>query len=230
MSNRSPLIVVFDMDDTLFPEEAFVRSALAEVGRYAETKWEITNFSNQLMRFFVEGRRGNLFQLAWASLNRGLLTEDKSDELLRVYREHRPASLPWFPDTSPIIDNLAAHYPLELISDGYLPTQANKFLALGASRWIPNPIFTESIGRNFWKPSPKAFEIVMDRHPGAHCVYVADNPTKDFIAPNALGWLTVQIARPNGIYANAVTPVGGEPDFCIQSMHELSKILQQHHK
>ena len=26
--------------------------------------------------------------------------------------------------------------------------------------------------------------------------YVADNPAKDFVAPNTLGWLTIRIRRP----------------------------------
>jgi FMN phosphatase YigB (HAD superfamily) len=46
------------------------------------------------------------------------------------------------------------------------------------------------------------FEILLERL-GARpheTVYVGDNETKDFIAPNRLGLVTVQLARPNGLY------------------------------
>lgn len=220
------MVVVFDMDDTLFPEEAFVRSALAEVGRHAEEEWRMGSFSKELQRLFAEGKRGNLFQLAWSNLAHGPLGEDRSAELLRIYREHRPVSLPWFSDAATIMDDIAARHPIELISDGYLPTQANKFAALGASRWIRDPIFTESMGREFWKPSPRAFEIVMCRHPGAPCAYVADNPSKDFVAPNALGWMTIQVARPNGVHAAAPVAAGGEPKLRLAELYTLPRLLE----
>lgn len=220
------MVVVFDMDDTLFPEEAFVCSALAVAGRHAEAEWGIGSFSKELNRLFAEGKRGNLFQLAWTNLTHGSLAADKSAELLRIYREHRPDSLPWFPDAAAIMDKVAERHPLELISDGYLPTQANKFAALGASRWIRDPIFTESMGREFWKPSPRAFEIVMCRHPGAPCAYVADNPSKDFVAPNALGWLTIQVARPGGVHAAAPVAAGGEPKLRLAELYTLPSLLE----
>lgn len=221
------MVVVFDMDDTLFPEEAFVRSALTAAGRHAESVWGVEGFSKGLERLFIEGRRGNLFQLAWLNLAHVPLDDAKSAELLRVYREHRPDCLPWFPDAAAVMDEIYAQHPLELISDGYLPTQANKFAALRASRWIKQPIFTESLGRAFWKPSPRAFELVMSRHPGAPCAYIADNPSKDFVAPNALGWLTVQVARPGGVHASSQVATGGTPNLVMSDLFGLPSLLNQ---
>ena len=54
----------------------------------------------------------------------------------------------------------------------------------------------------------------------AECVYVADNPTKDFAAPRALGWHTVRIRRPGGLHAGlAHSP--HEVDHEITSLTEL---------
>lgn len=221
----SPPVIVFDLDDTLYPEGEFVRSALAAAGRHAAESWGLRRLGAEALRLFDAGQRQRIFQAAHAAAGHGELGEARAGELLKVYREHRPESLPWFPDARAAIEQLHGRSPLELISDGYLPTQANKFAALGAGIWIPNPIFTESLGREYWKPSPRAFELVMQRHPGARFVYVADNPAKDFVAPRALGWGSIRIRRPSGVYAGVEAHPAGEPDKTIESLLQLPELL-----
>ena len=41
------------------------------------------------------------------------------------------------------------------------------------------------------KPSPERFVAIEKLWFGCRFVYVADNPAKDFLAPNARGWLTL---------------------------------------
>lgn len=219
-------VIVFDLDDTLYPEGAFVRSALAASGRHAAESWGLRGIGAEALRLFDAGHRQRIFQAAHAAAGYGELADERVGELLRVYREHRPESLPWFPDALAVIDDLHGKGPLELISDGYLPTQANKFAALGVGVWIPNPVFTESLGREHWKPSPRAFELVMRRHPGARFVYVADNPAKDFVAPRALGWRSVRIRRPGGVYADAPVHPLGAPDITIDTLRDLPAALK----
>ena len=77
------------------------------------------------------------------------------------------------------------------------------------------------------KPHPFAFEQMSARlgvSPSA-CVYVADNPLKDFIAPNRLGWRTVQIKRLGGIYEMCAATPGGEPQHVIATLDELDRLL-----
>ena len=61
-------------------------------------------------------------------------------------------------------------------------------------------------GRAFWKPHRHGFELIQRRFalPPEAFVYVADNPAKDFVAPRALGWRTVQVVRPEGVHIEAV--------------------------
>lgn len=77
------------------------------------------------------------------------------------------------------------------------------------------------------KPHPRAFEMIAERlavkpH---ECAYVADNVTKDFVAPNALGWRTVRILRPDGLYKDAQAAVDGEPQRIIDSLDQLDCAL-----
>ena len=218
-------VIVFDLDDTLYPESAFVRSALSTAGRHAAKAWGLAGVDAEALRLFDSGHRRDIFQAAFMAVGHGELGESQASELLKVYRDHQPQDLPWYPDAKEIVPLLASGHKLELISDGYLPTQANKFRALQAGVWIPNPIFTESLGREHWKPSPKAFEEVMRRHPGARFVYVADNLGKDFVAPRALGWASVHIHRPEGVHAQATPHAEGAPDITLATLTNLPAAL-----
>lgn len=212
------MVIVFDLDDTLFPEAAFTVSALAEVGRMAEKNFGWEAFGQKLTELHGAGRRRELFQSAVQDLGYGTITPAHLSALLDCFREHRPSELPWYPDALEAVRALHARFPLELISDGYLPTQRNKAKALRLERWIPLPVFTEDLGRQFWKPSLKAYELVMARHPGERFAYVADNPAKDFIAPRALGWTSIRIQRPGGVYASEPVAPSGAPDVVLSDM------------
>ena len=217
--------IVFDMDDTLYPEQAFALSAFQAVGEFANKSWGMSGLAEQAAKLFHAGERKNVFQQAFCGLGYGDLSEQQSNELLLVYRTHQPASLPWFPDARRAVEALSEKFPLSLISDGFLPTQRNKAKALGIERWISNPIFTEELGREHWKPSPKAFQLVMQRHPGLNYLYVADNPGKDFVAPNLLGWKTVQIQRPQGQYRHVSPAQGGEAQIKINDLRKVAELI-----
>ncbi len=60
--------------------------------------------------------------------------------------------------------------------------------------------------------------------PAAEYVYVGDNPKKDFIAPNSLGWLTIGL-RDDGrnIHKQDLSNLDPEqlPSLWIESLEEL---------
>lgn len=207
-------VVVFDLDDTLYPERAFIESAFEAVGQHALDEWGLPEFGRRCRELFGAGVRGDTFQRAYADTAGRTLPEHRATELLRVYRHHAPLALPWHPDALEAVKALHNRVPLALLSDGFLPTQSNKVRALGVERWIPDPVFTESLGREHWKPSPKGYELIMSRFPGHQFMYVADNPAKDFIAPRALGWQTVHVLRPGATYAEVVA----QPETCAANL------------
>ena len=192
------MVIVFDMDDTLYPESSFVLSALAETGKYAEDRWGYQHFQSTLEKLFLQGEKTHLFQKAAQHNQSPEFQPSQIDELLNFYRNHKPRSLPWYPDALEIVPQLARQFSLGLISDGYLPVQSNKANALGVQRWFKEIIFTEELGRMHWKPAPTSFNLMMQRFPGEKFTYIGDNPRKDFVAPRQLGWKTIQILRPDG--------------------------------
>ena len=58
-------------------------------------------------------------------------------------------------------------------------------------RWFDNDniIISEEFGSE--KTDERNFVVFMNRYPGADFLYIGDNPKKDFIVPNRLGWKTV---------------------------------------
>jgi putative hydrolase of the HAD superfamily len=90
-------------------------------------------------------------------------------------------------------------------------------------------VYTDALGedRAYFKPHPMSFERVAAAigNPGDRFVYVGDNPVKDFVAPNAMGWTTIQIVRDGGIHDATKLIDGGAPQHKITSLAALPDIL-----
>ena len=71
--------------------------------------------------------------------------------------------------------------------------------ALGIAPHFREIVFTDALGgRAFSKPHPKSYELVEAAlgAAGDRLVYIGDNPSKDFIVPNARGWTSIMVHRP----------------------------------
>jgi putative hydrolase of the HAD superfamily len=214
--------IVFDLDDTLYLERDYARSGIRAVDAWARRSLGLGELGTTATRLWNAGRRDRLFDAALAELG---IRADRSTiaEMVSVYREHEP-DIRLAPDAH---DFLASDhdYALALISDGFSVAQHRKVDALDLARFGFDPIIcTGDWGREFWKPHRRAFETVEAAHRGAsnRFVYVADNPAKDFLAPRALGWATVQIDRPDAVHSRTPPSDGHRADTIIRSLHELT--------
>ncbi|HLD46522.1 MAG TPA: HAD family hydrolase [Desulfobaccales bacterium] len=221
-------LVAFDLDDTLYPEREFVHSGFMAVARHLANMGivDAESFFNSAAGLFAAGVRGNIFDLALERLA-VVFSPAQVKELVRVYREHPPQIRP-FAASPGLLQLLRARGAvLALISDGPWRTQQNKLLALGLEAWFNHLVFTAAYGEDWGKPSPRAFLEVMGQSgvPAAACVYVADNPGKDFVAPNHLGWHTIRVREPLGLYRDASPPPGGEPQATVNTFSTLGDLL-----
>ena len=174
---------------------------------------------------FITGDCGSTFNVALAAL--GISYDDSMiGKLVEIYRTHLPTlTLP--PESRTTLENLKGSYTLGLLTDGFLPTQRLKVQALGIEHYFKAIMYTEELGRQFWKPSPRGFEILLERLEARaqQTVYVADNETKDFIAPNRLGLLTIQLLRPSGLYRQPSPLPEAAPQLKIGTIGDLAGIL-----
>ncbi len=229
MSTRTRHIraVVFDLDDTLFLERNYVRSGFTAVGEYLRIRTgRRSAFEQWMWRRFVSGRRDGMFDALNAHFGLGL-TGREIRRLVGVYRRHRPDIRPCRGVEAVLANLRRRRLKLGLISDGFLPAQPLKLEAIGLGKYFHKVIFTEQMGRDAWKPSPRAFESIRRalRVPHAGCVYVADNPSKDFLAPNGLGWMTIQWRRGRQVHTGNPAPQGGKPQRVIRSGPQLLRLV-----
>ncbi len=64
-------------------------------------------------------------------------------------------------------------------------------------------------GGGCWKLSPRVFGVARQGYSSGQCVYIADNPLKDFIAPAALGWMPlIRVRRAGALHADLATGGG----------------------
>ena len=221
-----PAVLVFDLDDTLFAEREFVVSGFLAVDRWLQEQRSVTGFAAEALRQFEAGRRGRIFDEVLSTLGVPGGTELVSS-MIAIYRGHQPR-LTLFPDAQWAFKNFQGRLKLGLITDGYAQTQRNKVAALAIAGFFDHLVFTDDLGRENWKPSPLPFQRMMELMgcEGESCIYVGDNPAKDFVAPNGLGWLTVQLQREGGEYEQGAgdTP-GHRAQLMIRSLRDLGKIL-----
>jgi len=218
--------VVFDLDDTLYPERLYVRSGYRAVAEHLRVALgRRGRFEDWLWERFNRGRAAGAFEALNEHFNLGL-SETHIGELVEVYRRHKP-DIRCFDGIEELLERLAAEYRLGLLTDGFMPAQRLKLDALKLRPFFQAVVFTEEMGRRCWKPSPAGFRRVSEllATPHESCAYVADNPAKDFIAPNALGWRTIRYLRPGQVHAAKPAPAGGCPQSTVRRPSELQEAL-----
>ncbi len=137
---------------------------------------------------FLSGSSEKMFDVANEFFHLGL-NSDQLTELIDVYRGHEP-EIQVEQEAGAALKKLQGRAALGLLSDGFLPAQELKLEALKIRDIFGCVVFTETLGRKFWKPDPAGFRLITQKlgvEPEG-CAYVADNLAKDFVAPNALGW------------------------------------------
>jgi putative hydrolase of the HAD superfamily len=208
-------LYVLDLDDTLYLEKDFVRSGFKAVDTWLSNHAAIDNFFETAWELFQEGARGDIFNRAMEAS--GLYTEKMVLTLVSVYRNHLP-EISLLSDAVEFLNSFPKKR-LALITDGYPEVQWNKVNALGLKECIGKIVVTGDWGRTFWKPNPKAFVEVSRGCNPEGCIYIGDNPEKDFHAPRVLNWSpSIRIKRYDSLHYSNPTP----PDCMeIASLMEL---------
>lgn len=220
--------ILFDLDDTLYPERDYVRS-----GFKAASLWAVHHLGiptppgeERLLELYAKGARHDTFN-QWLALY-DMSSTGYVSELVTVYREHIP-SIRSYADTQKCLDYLAENYHLGLISDGYHGAQRKKIEALGLTHYFEVIELSDAIGPDAWKPSTKPYEAAVSKLGIAprNAVYLGDNPIKDFLGARRAGMWSVRVRRAEGEHANIMPPtLEHEPDYCIHTLDQVSIALE----
>ncbi|MDX6666994.1 MAG: putative hydrolase of the superfamily [Solirubrobacteraceae bacterium] len=219
--------IVFDLDDTLYLEEDYVHSGFRAVSEWGAEHLHIPASQGyfELDALFRDGVRGDTFD-RWISRH-GVDSDGVVSELVRVYREHVPSIEP-LAAAPVLLERLGGRYRLGLLSDGYEAVQNAKLDALGLRDAFAAVLITDELGRDAWKPSPRGFEVLMERLgiPPAEAAYVSDNPAKDFVAARDAGLRSVRVRHDHGIYADLRPETARHaPDLEADGLDEVEEAL-----
>lgn len=209
----SDTVFVLDLDDTLYPEIDYQTSGYLEVCRWLE---EISGIS--LAQDLLSLRERNEHDVLGALCELAALPLGIKESLLWMYRLHVP-KISLSASVTAFLQILRERYRVAILTDGRSVTQRQKIKVLGLTD-IPVYISEEYASE---KPASYRFELIMKEMPANRYVYVGDNPKKDFIAPNTLGWLTFCL-RDKGKNVHSQETEGMDakqmPNFWIDSLDE----------
>ncbi len=189
-------VVVFDLDDTLAPERDFVLSGIRSLRDMLCADFGEAFSEDAITVMNDAANRGRNHYSALEDLARRRGVEVDMKRVVSACREHMPDSgYALVPGASLLLDRLrGAGIPIGIITDGRSVTQRNKLQSLGLTGYVDEEHLYISGERGHDKHSPEPFKHFMRLHPEARrMVYVGDNPAKDFLQANLLGWETVML-------------------------------------
>ena len=212
--------IVFDLDDTLYPERRFALSGFIAVAREAERLYGAPSGAGFaiLRRALARGHRHTALQ---DLVSRFGLPGDAIELLRSVFRLHEPRlRLPR--ESAVVLRELKRDWKLGILTNGRPDVQARKIAALGLSDVVDVIVFGLDTGAG--KPELAAFSTVLDRlrvRP-RESVFVGDDPQCDIMGARRAGMKTVRIRR--GVHGLALVTPDDEADAAIDSLKEVPTI------
>ena len=221
-------VVVFDLDDTLISEKEYIRSGYLHVAGIIEDRFAMDKKQvfDELMSLFnvsplnVFNRLYDKYQIKYS--------KEMILELVKEYRGHFP-DIQFYNDVIPCLSELKkSGVKVGIITDGYAQAQRQKLKAVEADMYFDEIIVTDELGRDYWKPHPKAFEIIKERFGVSfdEMIYVGDNPGKDFYISTIYPIKTVRIFR-DGVHKDNFYLDGIREDFIIDKLTKILEIITQ---
>ena len=219
------MILVFDLDSTLYDELQFVRGGLKAVADHLENLVQAPSreIYEKLWTLLQEEGRGHVFDEALRLY--GKFSKANVARSISVYRLHEP-HLTLYPDAERCL-NRFKESPLYIVTDGNKIVQARKIHALGLQSRVKKAFVTHRHGRHRSKPSTYCFEKIaqLERAGYRDIVYIGDDPNKDFVNLKPLGIRTVRILR--GPHKDLAKDPKFEAEFQISSLDEVVESLFQ---
>jgi len=213
------MVIILDLDDTLYEEVCYVKSGFNIVSKMLETEYSLP-FEEcfQKMCSYLPNNRGKIFDEVL--LHFGCFSPALVSKCLSVYRNHTP-TLELFED----VIHFFLRFPTMkkyIVTDGYPKVQRAKIQALQLKKYNVYYYLTHIWGIEHEKPNPLAFQLICEREqiPANQAVYFGDNQTKDFVGITPLGFKTVQILRGN--YKNLNLPLEYKAHRSIYSFDEVT--------
>ncbi len=218
-------VVLFDLDQTLYPEAQFVRGGFRAVADHlaARCGGSAGALAEEMESILWAQGRGSVFNVLHERHGWGARVAPET--MLHVYRTHVP-KLRLHADAEELLRALVP--PLGLVTDGHATVQHAKIASLGLAERFAAIVCTADLGAHAAKPAATGFRVCLERLgvAAADAVYVGDDAAKDFVGPKALGMRTVRVVRQIetgfGWFTAGETT---EADLVVEDLREAEKFL-----
>lgn len=212
--------MIFDLDDTLYPEMTFVRSGFRAVAEWGTSEFGLDadgSFHDLLDILNKEGR-GKVFDIWLAGRNKKFVAK-----AVQVYRKHEP-KIDLFPEAKKALRDLEV-YPRYIVTDGNKNVQQSKVNALSLTQNFKKIYITHRYGLANAKPSVHCFSLIRHREAcdWRDLIYIGDNPNKDFVNIKQKGARTIRVLT--GVYKDLRLSKKLEADCSISSLSKLKEVL-----
>ena len=218
------MILIFDLDDTLYEEKTFVYSGFHAVAKYINQKHgydhdESFNFMKNALKKYGRGR---VFDELLKSKN--LYSKKYVRDCVSIYRLHKP-NIKLSKEASEVLKIWQGN--IYLVTDGNKLVQKNKVNALSLSKYFKKIFITHCYGLQYSKPSPHCFEIIkkLENCKWEDLIYVGDNPAKDFVTLNQNGATTIRVLT--GEYCLVHASDTYDAKFKINNLSELLPLMNR---
>jgi putative hydrolase of the HAD superfamily len=187
--------IVFDLDNTLYPQVRFVHSGFGAVARAIAGRFDLdaADVYRRLRTAHDGADRGVELQAlcAWFGLTDALVPE-----LVQVIRSHEPQI--WLShDVRDVLTTLRHRgWRIALLTNGLPSTQAAKVRALGLTDLVDHIVYAEQHAPA-GKPAPEPFLATLSRLEVApqSAVMVGDDRINDIEGARAVGMRTILLSR-----------------------------------
>lgn len=222
-------VAVFDLDDTLAFERDYCGSGFRFAARWIRDHLpEIENPDEvaDVMGRALDGMNPHYDALEDWLRTKGVDPRQVMPDLVKAVHSHEPDSgYALKPDAAELLEYLSRRgIRIGLVTDGRSNTQRAKIKALGLDRYMDPELIMISEEQRCDKYSPGNFERIVRQLPEAKSFfYAADNPEKDFLHPNLLGWDTYCVVDPQhrNLFAQPDRPW---PDGAKRKIYSLMEI------
>lgn len=203
----APAVVVVDLDDTVYPQAAYLYGAARAVGRAgAAAGLDQIRLSRAVRSQLVAGSdSGGTIDRALTACG---VPPERAGELLpalvAAFIGYRPRRLPLYVGAGEALTALGARFPLACLTDGNPAIQRAKLAATGVAAAFDTVVITDECGgRAARKPHPDGLRQAAAGLgvAAADLVVVGDRPAKDMAVAAALGARSIRVCT--GEYADS---------------------------
>ena len=216
------MIIIFDLDDTLYSRESFVNAAIKNIVDFVYLKNKKKS-KKTLFKILSKIYKNSNIQLKLDFfLNKIFLNKKYLKDCINIFR-YSKKGISLYKDAQ----NILRIYKKEcyLITDGNKLVQNNKIQQLGIKNFFKKIFITNNYGIKYQKPSLFCFKKIkkIEKCSFSQMVYIGDNPKKDFVNCNKAGMLTVRLLR--GEFKTLSVARNFEAKYKIKNLKELNKLF-----